>query len=99
MSQYHKLEKKLNEDLSTMGELEDQLKRTTVKTRRCRIQVKIRNLRKLIKRTKTELENVCDDQDKTGNDVATNPYSRQIRQGEIRKAYALSCFMGISRSA
>ena len=77
-----------------MEELEDQLKRTTVKTRRCRIQEKIRNLQKLIKRTKTELENVCDDQDKTGNDVATNPYSRQIRQGEIRKAYALSRFYG-----
>ena len=94
VSQYHKLEKKLNEDLSRMGELEDQLKRANAKEYRRRIQEKIRNLRKLIKRTKTELENVCDDQDKTGNDVATNPYSRQIRQGEIRKAYALSRFYG-----
>ena len=99
VSQYHKLEKKLNEDQSRMEKLEDQLKRANAKEYRRRIQEKIHNLRKLIKRTKTELENVCDDQDKTGNDVATNPYSRQIRQGEIRKAYALSCFMGISRSA
>ena len=45
---HHKLEKKLNEDLSRMEELEDQLKRTIVKTRRCRIQEKIRNLRKMI---------------------------------------------------
>ena len=56
VSQYHQLEKKLNEDLSRMGELEDQLKSTIMKTRRCRIQEKIRNLRKLIKKEKTELE-------------------------------------------
>ena len=99
VSQYHKLEKKLNEDQVRMGELEDQLKRTTVKTRRCRIQEKTRNLRKLIKKTKTELENVKDIKDRPDNECATHPYSKQIRQGEIRKAYALSCFMGISRSA
>ena len=90
MSQYHKLEKKLNEDLSTMGELEDQLKSTIVKTRRCRIQEKIRNLRKLIKKTKTELEKVSDLKDRPDDEVAAHPYSKQIRQGEIRKAYALS---------
>ena len=98
VSQYHKLEKKLNEDLSRMGELEDQLKRTIVKTRRCRIQEKIRNLRKLIKKTKMELEKVKDIKDRPDDDCATHPYSKQIRQGEIRKAYALSRFMSISRS-
>ena len=56
VSQYHKLEKKLNEDLSRMEELEDQLKSIIVKTCRCRIQEKIRNLRKMIKKEKTELE-------------------------------------------
>ena len=48
VSQYNKLEKNLNEDLSRMGELEDQLKRTNAKEYRRRIQEKIRNLRKLI---------------------------------------------------
>ena len=90
MSQYHKLEKKLNEDLSRMGGLENQLKRTTVKTRRCRIQEKIRNLRKLIKKTKTELEKVGYLKDRPDDECAAYPYSKQIRQGEIRKAYALS---------
>ena len=94
VSQYHKLEKKLNINLSRMGELEDQLKRTIVKTRRCRIQEKIRNLRKLIKKTKTELENVSDLKDRPDDECATHPYSKQIRQGEIRKAYALSRFYG-----
>ena len=82
-----------------MGELEDQLKRTTVKTRRCRIQEKIRNLRKLIKKTNVELEKVSYLKDRLDNDCAAHPYSKHIRQGEIRKAYALSRFMGISRSA
>ena len=86
VSQYHKLEKKLNEDLSRMGGLENQLKRTTVKTRRCRIQEKIRNLRKLIKKTKTELEKVSDLKDRPDDECAAYPYSKQIRQGEIRKA-------------
>ena len=95
-SECHKLEKKLNEDQVRMGELEDQLKRTTVKTRRCRIQEKTRNLRKLIKKTKTELEKVKDIKDRPDDDCATHPYSKQIQQGEIRKAYALSRFMGIS---
>ena len=84
----------MNEDLSRMGELEDQLKRTIVKTHRCRIQEKIRNLRQLIKKTKTELENVKDIKDRPDNECATHPYSKQIRQGEIRKAYALSRFYG-----
>ena len=78
VSQYHKLEKKLNEDLSRMEELEDQLKRTIVKTRRCRIQEKIRNLRKLIKKTKTELEKVCYLKDRPDDECATHPYSKQI---------------------
>ena len=89
VSQYHKLEKKLNEDLSRMEELEDQLKRTIVKTHRCRIQEKIRNLRKLRKKTKTELEKVSYLKDRSDDECATHPYSKQIRQGEIRKAYAL----------
>ena len=78
VSQYHKLEKKLNEDQVRMEELEDQLKRTTVKTRRCRIQEKTRNLRKLIKKTKTELEKVKDIKDRPDNECATHPYSKQI---------------------
>ena len=94
VSQYHKLEKKLNEDLSTMEELEDRLKRTVVKTRRCRIQERIRNLRKMVKKTKTELENVSDLKDRPDDECATHPYSKQIRQGEIRKAYVLSRFYG-----
>ena len=94
VSQYNKLEKNLNEDLSRMGELEDQLKRTNAKEYRRRIQEKIRNLRKMIKKTKAELENVKDVKDRPDNDVATHPYSKQIRQGEIRKAYALSRFYG-----
>ena len=99
VSQYHKLEKKLNEDLSRMEKLENQLERTNTKEYRRRIQEKIRNLRKLIKKKKTELEKVSYLKDRPDNEVATNPYSKQIRQGEIRKAYALSRFMGISRSA
>ena len=78
VSQYHKLEKKLNEDLSRIGGLENQLKRAIVKTRRCRIQEKIRNLRKLIKKTKTELEKVSDLKDRPDDEVATHPYSKQI---------------------
>ena len=99
MSQYHKLEKKLNEDLSRMEELEDQLKRANVKEYRRRIQEKIRNLRQLIKKTKTELEKVGYLKDQPDDECAAYPYSKQIRQGEIRKAYALSRFMSISRSA
>ena len=99
VSQYHKLEKKLNEDLSRMGELEDQLKRTNAKEYRRRIQEKIRNLRQLIKKTKTELEKVGYLKDRPDDECAAYPYSKQIRQGEIRKAYALSRFMSISRSA
>ena len=85
--------------LSRVGELEDQLKRTIVKTHRCRIQEEIRNLRKMVKKTKTELEKVSYLKDRPDDECAAYPYSKQIRQGEIRKAYALSCFMGISRSA
>ena len=99
VSQYHKLEKKLNEDQVRMEELEDQLKRTNAKEYRRRIQEKIRNLRKLIKKAKTELEKVKDIKDRPDDECASHLYSKQIRQGEIRKAYALSCFMGISRSA
>ena len=99
MSQYNKPEKNLNEDLSRMGELEDQLKRTIVKTCRCRIQEKIHNLRKLIKKTNVELEKVGYLKDQPDDECAAYPYSKQIRQGEIRKAYALSRFMSISRSA
>ena len=78
VSQYHQLEKKLNEDLSRMEELEDQLKRAIVKTHRCRIQEKIRNLRQLIKKTKTELEKVKDIKDRSDDECATHPYSKQI---------------------
>ena len=86
VSQYNKLEKNLNEDLSRMGELEDQLKRTIMKASRCRIQEEIRNLRQLIKKTKTELEKVCYLKDRPDDECAAYPYSKQIRQGEIRKA-------------
>ena len=78
MSQYHKLEKNLNEDLSRMEELEDQLKRTIVKTHRCRIQEEICNLRQLIKKTKTELEKVGYLKDRPDDECAAYPYSKQI---------------------
>ena len=78
MSKYYKIEKRYKTAEIRMGELEDQLKMTTVKTRRCRIQEKIRNLRKLIKKAKADMKKVKDSQDKTGNEVATHPYSKQI---------------------
>ena len=61
-----------------MEELEDQLKRTNAKEYRRRIQEKIRNLRKLIKKTKTELEKVKDIKDRSDDECATHPYSKQI---------------------
>ena len=78
MFRHHRLVKKLNEDQVRMGELEDQLKRTNAKEYRRRIQEKIRNLRQLIKKTKMELEKVKDIKDRSDDECATHPYSKQI---------------------
>ena len=40
------------------------------------------------------MENVSDVKDRPDDECATNSYSKQIRQGKIRKEYALSHFYG-----
>ena len=47
---------------------------------------------KSIKKTKAGMENVSDVKDRPDDECATNPYSKQIRQGKIRKEYVLSHF-------
>ena len=51
-------------------------------------------MQKSIKKTKADMENVSDVKDRPDDECATNPYSKQIRQGKIRKEYALSHFYG-----
>ena len=94
VSQYHKLEKKHKDAEARMEELEDQLEITTVKAHRSKIQETIHNLQKSIKKKKADMENVSDVKDQLDDECATNPYSKQIRQGKIRKEYALSHFYG-----
>ena len=79
VSKYHKLKKKLEDAKARTNELNDQLKKTTVKERRCRIQQNIRNLRKLIKKVETDMEKVTDVKDRLNDECATNPNSKQTR--------------------
>ena len=59
-----------------MEDLEDQLKRVRAEEYQRRIQEKIRNLRKLIKKAKADMKKVKDSQNKTVNEVDTHPYSK-----------------------
>ena len=94
MSQYHKLEKKLEDAEGELNRLKTRLEKTTVKERRCRIQQNIRNLRKLVKRVKADMEKITDVKDRINDECATDPNSKQIRQEKIRKEYALSHLHG-----
>ena len=58
-----------------MEDLEDQLKRVRAEEYQRRIQEKIRNLRKLIKKTELDMEKVIDVKDWPDDEIATHYYS------------------------
>ena len=94
VSKYHKLKKKLEDANVELNKLSNRLERTRMKNRRCRIQEKIHNLRKLVKKVKADMEKVTDVKDQLDDECATDPNSKQTRQGKIRKEYALSHLYG-----
>ena len=76
MSQYHKLEKKLEDAEGELNRLKTRLEKITVKERRCRIQQNIRNLRKLVKKVEADIEKVTDVKDRIDDECATDPNSK-----------------------
>ena len=80
MSKYYKLEKRYKMAEVKMNELADQLKKTTVKIRRYRIQEKIRNLRKKIRKLKADMEKMKGVRDQPNDDCAIHP-SKEIGEG------------------
>ena len=94
VSKYHKLKKKLKDANVELNKLKTRLERTRMKNCWYRIQLKIRNLRKLIRKVEAYMEKVTDVKDRLNDECATNPNSKQTRQGKIRKEYALSHLYG-----
>ena len=55
-------------------------------------------LRQSIKKTKVGMENISNVKDCIDDEYATNPYSKQIRQGKIRNEYYPSHFYGYNHN-
>ena len=91
-------EKKVTEDQTRMADLEDQVKRSCKWEIMQEIYEKICNLRKLIKKRKADKRKMNDVKDCLDDECVIYPYSKQIGEGTIRKEYALSHFMGMSKS-
>ena len=81
-----------------MADLEDQVKRSCKRDIMQEIRDKICNLRKLIKNRKADMRKMNDVKDCLDDECVAHPYSKQIVEGLILKEYALSHFMGISKS-
>ena len=80
VSKYHKLKKKLEDAKARTNELKNRLERTRMENCRCRVQKKIRNLRKLVKKVEADMEKVTDVKDPLDDECAIDPNSKQIRQ-------------------
>ena len=79
VSKYHKLKKKLKDANVELNKLKTRLERTRMKNCRYRIQEKIHNLRKLVKKVEAYMEKVTDVKDRINDECAIDPNSKQTR--------------------